>query len=39
MQQIVENEKLSQLHKHVFDKYQNSMGKRMCTEFQHFLQK
>ena len=39
MQQVVENDKLSDLHQTVYNKYQNSMGKRIATEFYNFLAK
>ena len=37
--QVVDNEKLSSLHQRVYNKYQNTMGRRICTEFLSFLKK
>lgn len=38
-QQIVENEKLASLHQRVYNKYQSTIGRRICTEFYNFLKK
>jgi len=35
--EVVENEKLSDVHKTVYNKYNNQMGKRMCSDFYNFL--
>ena len=36
-QQPLENDKLSDLHQRVYNKYQNTLGKRIATEFYTFL--
>lgn len=35
--QVVENDKISTLHQRVYNKYQNTLGKRISTEFYTFL--
>ena len=35
----LENEKLSTLHQQVYNKYKNTLGKRIAQEFYNFLSK
>jgi hypothetical protein len=37
--QAAENEKLSNLHQRVYNKYTNTLGKRISAEFYNFLAK
>lgn len=37
MKTVMENDKLSSLHQHIYSKYQNLFGKRVAAEFFNFL--